>query len=135
MKKNSKKIAGVSALVSLLFAGTAMAISYSTPVAILSIEVGETTSTCTGTGGCVGNGTQTTVTFKTPPAGANPARPTCGDGSPASVILYSPEGQADHVKALASVATAAFLAWKPVKIFYDADCTGGVAHAKAIVMQ
>lgn len=136
MKKNPKKIARVAALVSLLVAGTAMADSYSTPTAILSIEVADqSVSTCTGTGGCVGNGSQTVVTFVTTPAGAVPPPPACGDPFPSSVILYSPSGHAEHIKSLASLATTAFLAGKPVKVFYEGGCTSGVAHAKALVIQ
>jgi len=135
MKNHSKKIAAVAGLICLLVAGTAMALSYSVPVGVRSIEIADTTTTCNGSTGCVGNGTQTVVTLLSTPTGAVPGRPSCGDATPAIVVLYSPTGQIDHIKSMTNIATSAFLAGKTLKVFYEGGCSDGVARAKAIVIQ
>lgn len=135
MKKHSKKMAGIAGLVATLVAGTALAAAYSNPVIIKIVELADQSTNCTGSGGCVGNGAQTILTFATTPTGASPGRPTCGDAAAASVVLYSPTGQVEHIKSMTNVASSAFLAGKAVRIFYEGGCTGGVARAKAILMQ
>jgi hypothetical protein len=135
MKKHSNKMAGVAGLVCLLAAGTALAASYSNPVTVQIVEIADLATTCNGSAGCVGNGSQTIVTLTSAPTGASPARPTCGNGAPNSVVLYSPTGQIDHIKAMTNVVSSAFLAGKSVRVFYDTTCTDGVARVKAVLMQ
>jgi hypothetical protein len=61
----------------------------------------------------VGNGTTTYLQFQDSPGGRS-----CGAGAPQVVA----KGSADHVKAMTSVATAAFLAGKSVQVSFDGTC-------------
>ena len=133
MNKHTKKVAGVVGMLALLASSTAMALSLTNPLSIKSIETDATSGTCTGSSGCTGNGSITYVQFTTVPAGANPAAPACTTSTD-TVVLYSPQGQAEAIKSMSSIATAAFLAGKTVRIFYDGTCSSGYARVVSIQM-
>jgi hypothetical protein len=90
---------------SIAFAG----FSTNTGVKIISVEVDP--SSITGQ-----NGTATWVSFSPMPNN----RPGCATGAQA---IFS--GSADHIKALTSLATAAFLAGRTVKVNWNGSCSSG----------
>jgi hypothetical protein len=70
----------------------------------------------------------TYLTFTTPPTGRPGSAPTVCNTS-AFVILTGP---ADHIKAMTTLATAAFLAGRTVKLYWDGTCTGAYANVQNI---
>ena len=108
--KNIKTALGAIAF---LVSGTAMAAGFSTPVNVTQVEVDSSGAT---------NGTSTYLTFSAIPNN----RPTCtGQGD--QMVLA---GSAENVKALTSLATAAWLSGKVVRVYFDpvTACDGPYAR-------
>jgi hypothetical protein len=112
-----KKIAGVVGLLTLLVSSVAMAAAgwggYAT---VSSIEVDAVTT---------GN-SLTYVYFSTVPAG----KPSCTSTGQAVMT-----GSTDSVKAMTSVVTAAFLAGRSVRVYYDGTCDSTYGRIAAVQMQ
>ena len=114
MNKAFKKIASLVVVATALVSGTALAAGpWSSSVTISDIEVDGVTG-----------GTETYLNFTSTPSG----KPACGTSS--QVFL---SGNADAVKAMTSVATAAYLAGRPVKVYWDGTCNG--IYAKVIYVR
>ena len=108
-----KKICMAIAVTISVAAGTVMAAGpWSNTVSIASVEIDPTAT-----------GTSTFLDFTSAVTG----KPTaCNNLS--QVIFVGP---ADHVKAMTTLATGAFLAGRQVRIYYDGGCTvlSGVSYA------
>ena len=105
MKKHFKKICSAVGLSALLVTGTAMA-AWSNAVTITGIEVDP-----------ISTGSQTYLRFSSTPTG----KPGCGTSAQVAFV-----GNADQIKAMTSLATAAFLSGKTVKVYWDGTCTASV---------
>jgi hypothetical protein len=108
MKKHLKTISALFALFTMLAAGVAMAAGpWSSAVLISGIELDPVGTT----------GTSTYLRFASTPSGM----PACGT---AGQVFLS--GGSDHVKAMTTLSTAAFLAGRTVKMYWEGGCTAGV---------
>jgi hypothetical protein len=86
-------------------------------VKITQIEIGPSSGA---------NGTSTYIGFSQMPNN----RPSCATGSQAVFA-----GTADHVRALTSVATAAFLAGRTVRVNWNDSCTRSYGHVTHILVE
>ncbi|HKO51456.1 MAG TPA: hypothetical protein VJV79_27295 [Polyangiaceae bacterium] len=116
MGKHNKVLLGMS-LAGLLASSTALAAGpFSNWLTVSNIEVAPTAT-----------GTTTYLAFSSAPSG----RPTACNTDP-SVILF---GNAEHVKAMTSVALSAFLAGKSIRIYYEGTCEGPYPRVRLLQMQ
>lgn len=109
-----KKIAGVVGLFTLLVSSVAMA-GWSSYVSVSSVEIDAVVS---------GN-SLTYLYFSSVPSG----KPSCSTGS---AVM---SGSTDSVKAMTNVATAAFLAGKTLRVYWDGTCSGSYGNITAVQMQ
>jgi hypothetical protein len=115
MKKLALKVGLAGLLVSSVALGAG---TWSTnSVTITQLEVDPTSG---------GNGTSTWLGFNTMPNN----KPTCASGSQANVY-----GSADHVRSLTSVATAAFLAGRTVRVNWNGSCTGNYGQITHLLVE
>jgi hypothetical protein len=115
MKKSMKKVCAAFGLATALASSTALAAGpWSGPVNIATIELDPT-----------GTGTSTYFSFASAPSG----KPACGTSSQAIVV-----GPAEHVKAVTNLATAAFLAGKQVKVYWEGTCDTTYARVQLITI-
>lgn len=98
-----KIVASAFLILALAPAASAWAAAWSGPATIASVDVESDAS--------ASNGTTTYLTF-TPTAPAN--RPTCGTTNAQAEMI----GTAEHVRAMTSLATAAFLAGRTIKVYW-----------------
>lgn len=107
------------ALVGLLVSASALAAgAYSTnPVGLTVVEVDTSTSAT--------NGTSTFLTFASWPNN----KPACGTGPQAELT-----GSVDNVKALTSLATAALLSGKTIRVYWDGTCDGTAPRVSNILL-
>jgi hypothetical protein len=109
-----KKIAGALGIVSLLVSGAAMAAGFSQYSTIASIEID-----------AVSSGMSSTYLSFASSVSSN--RPACAT---ASLALMS--GSTDSVKTMTSLATAAYLGGKSVRVYWDGTCDGTYGRITAI---
>ncbi|HET9959710.1 MAG TPA: hypothetical protein VFQ61_34695 [Polyangiaceae bacterium] len=64
--------------------------------------------------------------------GTAPLNNPCTTANPSENVQVLLSGTADSVRSMASVATAAFLASKPLRIYYDGNCTGKYAKITGV---
>ncbi|MET0790535.1 MAG: hypothetical protein ABW061_03360 [Polyangiaceae bacterium] len=115
MKKLMKKVCGAFGLATVLATGTALAAGpWSSAVNIATIELDPTAT-----------GTSTYFSFASAPSG----KPACGTSSQSIVV-----GPAEHVKAVTNLATAAFLAGKQVKVYWEGTCDTSYAKIQLITI-
>lgn len=106
-----KRLVASAALILALAPGaSAWAGTWSGPATVASVQIEPDAS--------ASNGTATYLLF-TPAVPAN--RPTCGS---VTNSYSGMTGSADHVRALTSLVTAAFLAGRQVKVYWTGGCSG-----------
>jgi hypothetical protein len=115
MKKHSTLALG---LVTLLLSGSAFAAWSVTPVTLTQVEVDASAT--------ASNGTATYLGFAATPSN----KPACGTAPQGELT-----GSVDNVKGMTSVATAAFLGGKTVRVYWDGTCDGTYARIANILMQ
>lgn len=112
-----KYIAAKVALVMTLVTSTALAAAWSTTSSTIDMVEIDNVS---------GTGTSTWVGFTSTPNN----KPGCGT-QPQCVFM----GSAEHVRAMTSLATAAMLAGRPVRVNWEGTCqTGGYAKIQHLMM-
>lgn len=110
IKNKVKAVCTVAGLLSLLASGTAFA-GWSNVVSIASVTSWPDA--------------QTYLEFTTTPSG----KPGC-----ATTGIHQIIGTAEHIEAASKIATAAFLAGRQVKVYFDTTCTGGDGKITHITM-
>lgn len=117
MNKRIKGLSLVFGLTTLIASGTALAVGpWSNAVNIASIEVDPTATS-----------TVTYLSFTSTPTGRPAA---CNTGS-----QYEFTGPVDQIKSMTSLATAAFLSGKTVKIYFTGTCDGGYPLISLLAIQ
>ena len=117
-----KRLALTLGLAGFLVSGVAFAgWSTNTGVKITQVEADSGTNSTTAP-----NGTSTWIGFSSLPNN----RPGCATGSQAVVA-----GTAEHIKAVTSLATAAFLAGRTVRVNWSGNCTSGYGHITHLLVE
>jgi len=121
MKRSIAAAGVVVALVAFVSAGAAWANwTDLTNVTITKIEIDSQAS--------APNGTTTYLSFNPPNPGTAGNRPTCATaGRPNTDDQAEMTGSADNIRAMTSLATAAYLAGRPVKVYWTGGCDGNYA--------
>ena len=97
-----------SCLSFVLLSASALAVTWSGPVGLTLVELDPVSST----------GTSTYLSFASTPSG----KPGCGTATQ-GIMIPSAGISAEHVKSMTSLATAAFLAGKNVRVLWGGTCT------------